>query len=324
MERRQVHDSSKNPTSHLCYLFVEQVMWKDPTLQPVKLRCSWRYIGRRLGIVVARTIRRLPTAEREESRLEVAMRGTPVAGRPADAAAGDAHTVTRHAVEQREVIVIVVLASSAAPLQGAAAKASAHLPIQFQTCPSRQSRGHNHHQHPSGGRVDSSGLGGDVPMKVSQSVEPTKKSHAPVEELDESLAPKRQRGRPATHCSPSSGSTKYTAACPGCDGNSYRHLLKCQQKRVKLGFSASSGSREVLGDVVMGEVPIPEEEVLPPFPPAEPPPLMKTSSETDAMMLAGIHQYGHEEPLEISRTEFESIVKDGFYFEEDTLEDLPN
>ena len=69
----------------------------------------------------------------------------------------------------------------------------------------------------------------------------------------------------------------------------------------------------------MSEVPIPLEEVQPP-----PPPLWKTSSETDAMMLAAIHPYGHEEPLEISRPEFESIVRDGFYFEEDTLEDLPN
>ena len=40
------------------------------------------------------------------------------------------------------------------------------------------------------------------------------------------------------------------------------------------------------------------------------------------MILAAIHPYGHEEPLEISRTEFESIVRDGVYFEEDTLEGL--
>ena len=66
----------------------------------------------------------------------------------------------------------------------------------------------------------------------------------------------------------------------------------------------------------MREVPRPVEEVQQPLPPAGPPPLLKTSSETDAMMLVGIHPYGHEEPLEISRTEFESI-------EEDTLEDLP-
>ena len=43
------------------------------------------------------------------------MRGILVAERPADAAAGDAPTVTRHAVEHREVVV--VLASSGAPLQ---------------------------------------------------------------------------------------------------------------------------------------------------------------------------------------------------------------
>ena len=42
----------------------------------------------------------------------------------------------------------------------------------------------------------------------------------------------------------------------------------------------------------------------------------------NAMMLAAVHPYGHEEPLEISRTEFESLVRNGFYFEEDTLEEL--
>ena len=72
----------------------------------------------------------------------------------------------------------------------------------------------------------------------------------------------------------------------------------------------------------MGEVPIPQDEVQPPPPPAEPPPSLTTSSETETMMLAAIHPYGHEEPLEISRTEIEALVRDGFYFEEDTLEDF--
>ena len=72
----------------------------------------------------------------------------------------------------------------------------------------------------------------------------------------------------------------------------------------------------------MSEEPGPLGEVPPPPPPAEPPPVLKSSPETDAMMLAAIHPYGHEEPLEISRTEFESIVRNGFYFEEDTLEDF--
>ena len=44
--------------------------------------------------------------------------------------------------------------------------------------------------------------------------------------------------------------------------------------------------------------------------------MLKTSAETDAMLLAAEHPYGHEEPLEISRAEFESI-------EEETLEELP-
>ena len=160
--------------------------------------------------------------------------------------------------------------------------------------------------YPSGERVDSSGSGGDVPVEVAQAVEPTTKSHAPVEEHDESLVPRRQRGRPATHCWPSPGSHEYTVGCPGCDGRSCRHLLKCQQKRVELGFSASRSLRDVRGDVVMEDAPTPLEEVPPPPPPAEPPPVLRTSEETDAMTLAAVHPHGHEEPLEISWTEFES------------------
>ena len=64
--------------------------------------------------------------------------------------------------------------------------------------------------------------------------------------------------------------------------------MKCQQKRVELGLSASR-FRDVLGDVVMNEVPTPLEEVPPPLPLAEPPPLLKTSEETVAMMLAAVH-----------------------------------
>ena len=148
--------------------------------------------------------------------------------------------------------------------------------------------------HPSGEGVDNSGPGGDVPVEVARAVEPTTKSHAPVEEHDESLVPKKQRGRPATHCWPSPGSPEFT----------------------------SISSRDVRGDVVMNEAPTPLEEVPPPPPPAEPPPVLRTSEETDAMMLAAVHPYGHEDRLNISRTEFESLVKGGFYFEEDTLEEL--
>ena len=149
----------ERPYESLVLLFAERVMWKDPTLQPAKLKSSWgcglwlgrsqtsnaHLIGTRVGIVVARTIRRLPASEREDSNLVVAMRSTLVAGRPADAAAGDAPTVTRHAVEHREVVV--VLASSGAPLQaGSGEERQRTFQIQFQTCPSRQLRGHNHHR----------------------------------------------------------------------------------------------------------------------------------------------------------------------------------
>ena len=101
----------EKPYESLVPAFGDRVMWKDPTLQPAKLRSSWRYglwlgpsqtsnahlLGTRVGIVVARTIRRLPSTKREEASSVVAMRSTPVGCRPADAAAGDTPTVTRHA-----------------------------------------------------------------------------------------------------------------------------------------------------------------------------------------------------------------------------------
>ena len=154
-------------------------------------------------------------------------------------------------------------------------------------------------------------------MEVAQDVEPTTKSNAPVEEQDGSLVPKRQRGRPANHCWPSPGSPEYTVGCPGCDGRSYRHLLKCQQKRVELGPTASSSLRDVRGDVVMEEAPTPP-------PPAEPPPSVENLGRDgcDDACCSALHSYGYEEPLAISRTEFESFVRDGFYFEEDTLEEV--
>ena len=203
----------------------ERVMWKDPTLQPAKLRSSWGYglwlgrtqtsnahlIGTRLGIVVARTIRRLPASEREEASLVMAMRHTPVAGRPADVAAGDAPTVTRHAGERKEVIVVP--ASSGAPMQGGSGEGASassnpvpNLPKPMVERTEASPVEGESSQNPRGEKAAS--LSDDAPMELTQAVQPTAKSHAPVEEHEESLAPKRQRGRPATHVGPSPGSRK--------------------------------------------------------------------------------------------------------------------
>ena len=76
------------------------------------------------------------------------------------------------------------------------------------------------------------------------------------------------------------------------------HLMKCQQKRVSLGFAASSSSRDLLGVVDMGERTMPM-DVVP-------------SPETDAMMLAAVRPHGHDEPHEVSRSEFESAMSRAF------------
>ena len=130
-----------------------------------------------------------------------ATRSTPVAGRPADAAAEDAPTATGHAVERRAVIVVP--AFSGAPLQaGSGEDASAPSnpvpnlpnPTVARAQPSLTAVESSH--HPSGEGVDSSGLGGDVPMEVARAVEPTTKSHAPVEEHDEVSRSKKREGDP--------------------------------------------------------------------------------------------------------------------------------
>ena len=156
-------------------------------------------IGTRVGIVEARTIRRLPTSKREESSCSCGTRGTPVARRPAEAAAGDAPTVTSHAVERKEVIVVPAI--SGAPLQVCSSEGVSASPNPVPNLPKRtvaraqpSSAAVESSQHPSGEGV------GNFGPEVAHSVEPTTKSHAPVEEHDESLAPKIQRGRPASHC----------------------------------------------------------------------------------------------------------------------------
>ena len=114
-------------------------------------------------------------------------------------------------------------------------------------------------------------LGDDVPMEMAHAVGPTAKSHAPVEEHEESLAPRRQRGRRAMHVWPSPGSPEYTVGCPGCDGRSCRHLARCQQKRREPRLPASSSSRDAMGDTVVSDAPTAMAETSSPPPPPEPP-----------------------------------------------------
>ena len=179
-----------------------------------------RFIGTRVAIVVARTIRRLPSSEREEASSVVAMRATPAAGRPADAAAGDAPTVTRHAVERREEIVVP--ASSGTPLKVGSGECVSAPPnpvsnLLVARAQSSSAAAESSHD-PSGEKVVNFGPGNVVPMEVVQSTEPTLKSHDLLEE----------HGQVLDH--------QYTVGCPGYDGRSYKHLLKCQQKRIALGF----------------------------------------------------------------------------------------
>ena len=110
-----------------------------------------------------------------------------MAGRPADGGAGDTPTVTRHTFERE---VIVVPAIFGVPMQvGSGEGVSAPPSTQPSPAPVESS------QHPSDDRVDDFRLESVVLPEVAQSAEPTTKSRAPMEEHDESLAPKRQRGR---------------------------------------------------------------------------------------------------------------------------------
>ena len=97
------------------------------------------------------------------------MRSTPVAGRSADVATGDVPTVTRNVGERKEVIV--VLASSDAPLQGgsgegvsASSNPVPNLPKRtFARAQPSPAAGESC-QYPCGEKAESLGPGGDVPM----------------------------------------------------------------------------------------------------------------------------------------------------------------
>ena len=99
--------------------------------------------------------------------------------------------------------MIVVPASSGAPLQvgigeGVSAPSNPvpNLPKPTVARAQPSSAAVESSPHPNGERVDSSGPGGDVPMEVAQAVEPTTKSHAPVEEHDERSRSKETEGDP--------------------------------------------------------------------------------------------------------------------------------
>ena len=223
--------------------------------------------------------------------------GHTVVGRPADETADDAATVTVHAVERKEVLVVLTI--SGVHCKWAAAKASVHLQIQFPICASQWSRGHNHHRLQW--KATNFQEGRELTFFVLETWchrrwhhrQNRRRSHMLLWKSTRKVSFQRDREddpRPTAGQVRDHHNTQLRVC--SCDGRSCRHLLKCQQKRVTVGFSASSRSRDVLGDVVMGEVPIPLEELPPLPPPAEPSPVLQTTSETDAMSLAAIHPYG--------------------------------
>ena len=194
MERRRTHGSSKNPTNHLCYLSLNGS--DAPACEVEKQLGVWFEVGEITDKQrslhwheewASLWLARFDVCRRQNARIQslvVAMRCTPVAERPADAAADDALTVTRHAAKRREVIVVPAI--SGAPLQAGSGEGDSapsnpvpNLPKPTVARAQPSSAAVESSHHPSGERVDSSGPGGDVPLEVAQAVEPTTKSHAP-------------------------------------------------------------------------------------------------------------------------------------------------
>ena len=172
------------------------------------------FLGTRVGIVVARTIRHQPSTLRAEASLVVAMGCPPV---------GWSQQLATHLQVLAHHCKWVAVKTSPSHFDS-------HKPDQLVATAQSSSTASESSQHLSGGRAVDFGPGNVAPEK-----------------LDESLA-RRQRGRPADHTAgPSPGSPEYTVGC--CDGRSYKKLMKCHQKQDSLGFSASSSSRDVLGDV---------------------------------------------------------------------------
>ena len=153
-------------------------------------------------------------------------------------------TVTRHAVEHREVVV--VLCELWRPTaSGQRRRRQRNLQIQFQTCLSRQLRGHNHHRLQWKAAIIQ--VGNELTVldlvvtclwRWAQAVEPTTKSHAPERSTMRASFQRDREGNPRRTVGQVRDLPNTSVGCPGCDGRSYRHLLKCQQKRIELGFSA--------------------------------------------------------------------------------------
>ena len=209
------------------------------------------------------------TSEREDSNLVVAMRNTPVAGRPADAAADDAPTV-RHAVERREVIVVP--ASSGAPLQAGSGEGVSATSSQVPNLPKPTVRGHNHHR---------------LQWKAANIPERRELTVLVLAVMCLWMWHKlwnRQRGHTLRWRSMMKVSfQRDSEGDPRRTAGQVRDHPNTQLVVQALNW----GSRHQAGYVTC-EVMSSLEEVPPPPPLVEPPPLLKTSEETDAMMLAAV------------------------------------
>ena len=224
MERRRTHDSSKDPTNHLCYFSLNGSCGKI-LLKPAKLKSSWgfslwlarsqtsnaHFIGTRVGIVVARTIRRLLVSELEDSNLVVAMRSTPVARRQADAAAGDAPTVTRHAVEHREVTV--VLGSSGALLQAGSGEGVSAPSNPVPNLPQPSSAAVESSHHPNGNELTVLDL---VVTCLWRWHKLWNRQRNHTLQWRSTMRVSFQRDREGDLRR--TGGSEYTVGCPGCDG----------------------------------------------------------------------------------------------------------
>ena len=144
--------------------------------------------------------------------------------------------------------------------------------------------------------------------------------------------------------------------CPGCDGRSYRHIAACRAKRIAVGLPASSSAKAMLGDdfkEVIKRALATEAERQPKRQAVGGEPASSSTSaapggsssstsaaigshvvqemqtddtemEDSALLIAAVHPYGHELPIEVSRESFADSVGAGRYVEEDTGEVLPN
>lgn len=192
-------------------------------------------LGTRVGVIKARTVRRLATEDRHDVQLLLSMRGVPWAARVSTTA-------------RREAIgLLPPVATSSGPGGASPAKEQDPTPRPNAGAAGSSAPGdHDAAMGDAGSPAPQAGEGPGAPTaQEAQASTPAGQAVAQDTSVEHGVAilAKRPRGRPVTRVLPHPLSWSFTQGCSACEGSSYRHSTFCRQKHQE-GPSAQDLERE--------------------------------------------------------------------------------